>query len=252
MSEITTIHDLFVEELQDIYHAEKQLTKALPKMAKKASNPELRDGFTEHLEETYRQCERLEQIFEELGMRAKAKPCEAMRGLIEEATEMMREDMPEEVMDVALVSCAQKVEHYEIASYGTLVALAEAMGHETIVSLLQETLEEEKHTDEKLTELAQSEINPAAMEAFQMSEEQDDRDERAPSQSRQQRERYAEMQQMAGREQASRSPRAEPPRSQPRPQPARPQSMRNQPSRTPARSGKTTAPSRRSRVQAAE
>jgi ferritin-like metal-binding protein YciE len=209
MSEEKTIHDLFVEELQDIYHAEKQLTKALPKMAKKASNQELKDGIAEHLEETYRQCERLEQIFDHLGMRSKAKPCEAMRGLIEEASEIMREDMPPEVMDVAIVSCSQKVEHYEIASYGTLVALAQAMGHDAIVSLLQETLEEEKHTDEKLTELATSEINPAAMQTLQASSKKSGREE-GPygSYGKGRRERYAELQRAADNPTSARAPAA--------------------------------------------
>ncbi len=237
MSESMSIHDLFVAELQDIYHAEKQLTKALPKMAKAASNDELRDGINEHLEETYRQCERLEQIFDQLGMRAKAKPCEAMRGLIEEASEMMREDMSGNVMDVALISCAQKVEHYEIASYGTLIALAQVMGHDSIVSLLQETLEEEKQTDEKLTELAQSEINPAAMESFPASGAQgEERGASGYGRNRQQRERYAEMQHTVARGSAP-APR-QPSQRQPQPQPVSPgkSTRKKQPSsRTPAK-----------------
>ncbi len=250
MSEIRNVHDLFIDELQDIYHAEKQLAKALPKMAKKASSAELRDGINEYLEDTYRQCERLEQVFEELGMRAKAKPCEAMRGLIEEATEMMREDMPEAVMDVAIVSSSQKIGHYQIASYGTLTALAQVMGHETIVSLLQETLEEEKHSDEKLTELAESEINPAAMETFASSEEEE---EEAPRQGhvRQQRERYAEMQQAASRPQPSRSPRSQPV-SAARGQPARSQQPKQADREAPRRSANSSTVRSRGRVEAAE
>jgi ferritin-like metal-binding protein YciE len=191
------IHELFLEELQDIYHAEKQLTKALPKMAKKASSETLAEGFQNHLEETYGQIARIEECFEELGEKAKAKTCEAMKGLIKEASEMMSEDLEPEVMDVALISAAQKVEHYEIATYGTLIALAEAMGHERVVELLRETLEEEKACDEQLTEVGTSEVNPAAMESYSAEDEEEEQTGRGRTSG--QSKAYAEMQKKAAK-----------------------------------------------------
>lgn len=152
---------LYLDELRDIYNAEKQLTKALPKMAKAASSEELRNGFTEHLEQTRGHVERLDQIFEALGERSSGKKCAGMEGLIEEGSEVMGEDFEGEVMDAALIAAAQRVEHYEIAAYGTVCAFAELLGETEQVSLLRQTLDEEKQTDEKLTELSQ-EINIAA------------------------------------------------------------------------------------------
>lgn len=152
---------LYVEELRDIYSAEKQLTKALPKMAKAAASEELRSGFTEHLEQTRGHVERLEQIFEALGERAGGKKCVGMEGLIEEGSEVMQEDFDGDVMDAALISAAQRVEHYEIAAYGTVCAFADLLGETEQASLLRQTLDEEKATDEKLTELSQ-EVNVAA------------------------------------------------------------------------------------------
>ena len=162
---VKTTDDLLLEELRDIYHAEKQLVKALPKMAKKAKSDKLRQAFEHHLEETNGQIERLEQVFDHLDKPARGKRCEAMQGLIEEAQEMMEEIKTPEVLDVALIAGAQKVEHYEIASYGTVHALAEAMGHQEVAQLLAQTLQEEKETDRKLNELAISDINKKAMKS---------------------------------------------------------------------------------------
>jgi ferritin-like metal-binding protein YciE len=162
---VKTTDDLLLEELRDIYHAEKQLVKALPKMAKKAKSDKLRQAFEHHLEETNGQIERLEQVFDHLDKPARGKRCEAMQGLIEEAQEMMEEIKTPEVLDVALIAGAQKVEHYEIASYGTVHALAEAMGHQEVAQLLAQTLQEEKETDRKLNELAISDINKKALKS---------------------------------------------------------------------------------------
>ncbi len=152
---------LYVDELRDLYSAEKQLTKALPKMAKAATSEELSNGFTEHLEQTRGHVERLEQIFEALGERSSGKKCAGMEGLIEEGSEVINEDFEGSVMDAALIGAAQRVEHYEIAAYGTVCAFAELLGETRHLELLKQTLDEEKQTDEKLTELSQ-EINVAA------------------------------------------------------------------------------------------
>ena len=152
---------LYVDELRDIYNAEKQLTKALPKMAKAATTEELRNGFTEHLEQTRGHVERLEQIFEALDQRASGKRCVAMEGLVEEGSEIMQDDFEEEVLDAALIAAAQRVEHYEIAAYGTLCAFADLLGESQHASLLRQTLDEEKATDERLTELSRD-VNVAA------------------------------------------------------------------------------------------
>jgi ferritin-like metal-binding protein YciE len=159
------MRDLLIDELRDIYHAEKQLTRALPKLARAASNEQLKEAFTQHLEETRGQIERLEQVFELLDTRTRGKPCHAMEGLIEEAKEIMEMSLEPELLDVALIAAAQKVEHYEIAGYGTLVALAQTSGFNEAAQLLQETLDEEKKTDQLLNELAISDVNKKAMEA---------------------------------------------------------------------------------------
>jgi len=161
---IKTIHDMFLHELQDIYHAEKQLTRALPKMAKAASSDELRQAFEMHLEETKGQVDRLEQVFQLLDKRSRGKKCEAMEGLIEEAKEQMEEIEDPEVLDCALIVAAQKVEHYEIAGYGSLHALAKALGNDEVANLLGETLAEEKATDEKLNKLATGSVNKKALQ----------------------------------------------------------------------------------------
>ena len=152
---------LYIDELKDLYSAENQLVKALPKMAKAASSDELREGFEKHLEQTKGHVQRLEKIFEALGENPKAKKCKGMEGLIEEGSEAMQEDYEGSVLDAALIAAAQRVEHYEIAGYGTVRSMAETLAEDDHVSLLKETLQEEKETDEKLTELA-SQINTEA------------------------------------------------------------------------------------------
>jgi ferritin-like metal-binding protein YciE len=154
------LKELFVDELRDIYDAEKQLTKALPKMAKAAENSELRAAFEEHLEITRAQVSRLEEVFKLLGMPARGKTCEGMKGLIEEGDEKLKE-LEGSVLDAALIGSAQKVEHYEIATYGTLATFAEVLEMEDAKDLLGQTLEEEKEADEKLTAIA-GQINPEA------------------------------------------------------------------------------------------
>lgn len=153
------LQELFLDELADIYNAEQQLTKALPKMARAAQHPELRQGFQTHFQETEGQIARLEQAAQALGESIKRKTCKAMKGLIEEGSEMMQEKKGSAALDAALIAAAQKVEHYEIASYGTLCAWAKQMNHDEALELLHETLEEEKATDEKLTHLAESLAN---------------------------------------------------------------------------------------------
>jgi ferritin-like metal-binding protein YciE len=159
---LDSLETLFVEELRDIYNAETQLTKALPKMAKAASSPELKTAFEEHLEQTKGHIERLDEIFEGLGKKATGKTCKAMKGLVEEGSEMMEEEGEDSVLDAGIIAAAQKVEHYEIASYGTVRTWAEMLGKDDAVDLLQQTLDEETETDEKLTELAESTINQEA------------------------------------------------------------------------------------------
>jgi ferritin-like metal-binding protein YciE len=162
---IRTTRELMLDELRDIYHAEKQLVRALPKMAKAAKADKLRQAFEHHLEETKGQVERLDQVFQQLDARSSGKRCEAMEGLIEEAKEAMEEIKTPEVLDAALIVGAQKVEHYEIAAYGSACALAEALGQPEVKQLLEQTLEEEKATDQKLNKLALSEINKTALAA---------------------------------------------------------------------------------------
>jgi ferritin-like metal-binding protein YciE len=154
---------LYIDELKDLYSAETQLVKALPKMAKAASSDELRQGFEEHLEQTRGHVERLEKVFKTLGESPKGKTCKAMQGLIEEGAEVIEEDFEGSLMDAALIGAAQRVEHYEIAAYGTVCAFAKELGESDQAELLSETLDEEKETDEKLTELAEQ-INKEANE----------------------------------------------------------------------------------------
>jgi ferritin-like metal-binding protein YciE len=159
-----SVQDLLLNELRDIYDAEKQLVRALPKMAKASSSGQLRQAFQEHLEETKNQVERLEQAFDRLDTRTRGKRCEAMHGLIAEASEIMEEIKTPQVLDAALIAGAQKVEHYEIAAYGSVRALAEACGYREVAELLDETLEEEKEADQKLSQIALSEVNKAALD----------------------------------------------------------------------------------------
>lgn len=161
---LDSLHDLFVDELKDIYNAEQQLVKALPKMAKAASSPELQAAFEEHLEVTRGQVERLEAVFQQIETTARGKKCKAMEGLLEEGKELMEEDAAADVMDAALICAAQKVEHYEIAAYGCLRTYASLLGYDKAAELLHETLDEESEADKKLTELAESSINVEATE----------------------------------------------------------------------------------------
>jgi ferritin-like metal-binding protein YciE len=156
------LHQLFLDELADVYNAEQQLTRALPKLAKAAKNDELREAFQEHLQETENHISRLDQVFESLGESLKRKKCKAMEGLVEEGDEIISEQKGSNALDAGLILAAQKVEHYEIASYGSLCSWAEQMNHDDALELLRETLEEEKAADEKLTEIAESIANTQA------------------------------------------------------------------------------------------
>jgi len=153
-----------VEELQDLYSAETQITKALPKMAKAATSQTLKDAFESHLEETKEQIKRLDQIFENLGESSKGKTCEGMKGLLKEGDELMKEDADPEVLDAGLISAAQRVEHYEMAGYGTVRTYAELLGEDEAVTLLEATLKEEKAADSKLSKVA-NKINVQANKA---------------------------------------------------------------------------------------
>ena len=156
------LHELFLNELADVYNAEQQLTKALPKMVKTAETDELRWAFESHLEETRQHVSRLEKIAGELNESLRPQSCAAMRGLIEEADDLIEQQKESSALDAALIAAAQKVEHYEIASYGTLIAWAEQMGHSGAVELLKETLDEEKAADDNLTSVAESVVNRKA------------------------------------------------------------------------------------------
>src|SRR4051812_41994393 len=169
---LDSLEKLFFEELKDIYHAEKQLTRALPRMAKAAESEELQQAFTTHLKETEGQIKRLEQVFKQVGQPVRGKRCKGMEGLIEEGKEMMEEEGEPQVLDAALISAAQKVEHYEIASYGCLRTYAELLGYSEAQQLLEQTLEEEEAADKKLTELGESGINEAAVAAGAGMEEE--------------------------------------------------------------------------------
>ena len=162
MAILDSLNKLLEEELKDIYSAEKQLLKALPKMARRASSEELKSALTEHAEVTRRQIGRLEDVFESLGKPAKAKTCKAMQGLVDEASEIMEEEGDDAVLDAGIIAAAQKVEHYEIASYGTVRTWARLTGQNEAAELLQETLDEEAETDKRLTALAESFVNPEA------------------------------------------------------------------------------------------
>jgi len=157
-----SLDDLFMHFLQDIYYAERQLLKALPKMAKSSQAPALKDAFTAHHQETIHQVERLDQVFEHLGKPAKGVPCEAIKGLIEETEEVIGASDIGPVRDAGLIACGQAVEHYEMARYGALIAWANAGGHTEVVGLLQQTLDEEKMADKKLNDLAIKQINKNA------------------------------------------------------------------------------------------
>jgi ferritin-like metal-binding protein YciE len=171
---LETLNDLLVKNMIDLYDAEKQITKALPKMIKTATSEDLRAGFEEHLEQTQNHIIRLEDAFKELGMKAKGKKSEGMKALIDEGKLLMSEKgMEDSVMDAALIMAAQHVEHYEIAAYGTACAHAEALGLDRVFELLNETLEEEEETDEKLSDLAETAVNEAAALESEESEEEE-------------------------------------------------------------------------------
>ena len=160
--DITSLDDLFVHQVQDIYYAEQQIVKALQKMIQKCTDPQLRQGFQTHLGETENHVRRLEQVFNLIGRSAKAVDCPAIDGIIKETNEVTGDVEGNDVLDAALISCAQAVEHYEMARYGTLVAWAKRLGHTDCVALFQKTLDEEKATDQKLTSLAEKSINKKA------------------------------------------------------------------------------------------
>ena len=160
--DIKTLDDLFVHTLQDIYYAENQITKTLPKMIDKATNPELKRGFEEHLTQTHEQIKRLEQVFEMHGQKVKAVTCQAINGIIEEANEVAGDVADKDVLDAALVASAQAVEHYEITRYGSLIAWAKQLGRSDCAAVLQKNLDEEKATDQKLTQMADSQVNRRA------------------------------------------------------------------------------------------
>ena len=162
--EIDSLQKLYVDELKDLYSAEKQILQALPRMAKKASNPQLRQAFEEHLAVTRTHVERLDRIFERLERSPRGKKCKGMEGLLEEGKEVMQEDMDPEVLDAALIAAAQRVEHYEIAGYGTVRSYARLLREDEDARLLQQTLDEEGEADQKLTQLAESSINVEAMQ----------------------------------------------------------------------------------------
>jgi ferritin-like metal-binding protein YciE len=179
MAETGTLHDAFIDELRDAYDAERQLTKALAKLAKAAAAPELREAFESHLEETQGQIQRLEQVFESLDQKVRGKHCDGIAGIIEEGKAVMEEDFDDATMDACLIAAGQRAEHYEMAAYGTLVAWARAMGHEDAADLLQQTLDEEKAADQKLSGLAEGGINQSAADSAHPEGESDDEEGQA-------------------------------------------------------------------------
>lgn len=178
MSSMDSLQDLLHDEIKDIYDAEKQLTKALPKLVKKASNDELREALEAHLEETHGHIERIEQVFEQLGMPARGKKCEGMQHLIAEGNDMIAECEDDDTRDAVMIAAAQKVEHYEIATYGTIRTWANILGQRDVAAMFEETLEEEKAADQKLTEIADSFVNAAAAAGEEQEEEEEPRGSR--------------------------------------------------------------------------
>ena len=168
---LDSLQDLFLEELKDVYHAEKQLVQALPRLAKAAGSPELQQAFTSHLKETEGHVQRLERIFQDLGQTARGKRCKGMEGLVEEGKEIMEEEGEQPVIDAALISAAQRVEHYEIAAYGCLRTYAQLLGHQNAVKLLGQTLAEEEAADKKLTAIGERSVNAEAAAAGSGTEE---------------------------------------------------------------------------------
>ena len=177
MAATSTFHDAFIDELRDTYDAERQLTKALAKLAKAATSPDLREAFETHLEETKGQIERLEEVFEGLEEKVRGKHCEGIAGIIEEGKALMEEDFDDATLDAGLIAAGQRAEHYEIAAYGTLVAWAKTMGHTDAAALLQENLDEEKAANAKLSELAEGGINQGAADAAEPDAEREEAEE---------------------------------------------------------------------------
>ena len=177
MAEMNTLMDALVDEVRDLYHAEKQLVKALPKLAKAATSDELRAALVSHLSETENQVGRLEQVFELLEEKPRAKACAGMAGIIEEGSDALKEDAEPAVLDAMIIAAAQRAEHYEMAAYGTAAAWAEGLGLTEVAELLRDTLDEEKAADEKLTALAEAGINDAASAGAEDEEQDEDEDE---------------------------------------------------------------------------
>ncbi len=162
---LESLHELFLTELQDMYDAENELTKALPKMAEKANYPELKSSIEQHLEQTRNHAQRLEEVFRSLGEKAKTQKCKGIRGIIDEGEDLAGRSGDPAAIDAGIIASAQKVEHYEIAAYGSLCSWAETMGHQRELQLLEQTLQEEKETDRKLTQLAERMVNVDAVRA---------------------------------------------------------------------------------------
>ncbi len=180
MMKLNGLRELFLDELKDLYSAESQLVKALPKMAKTASSEQLQTAFTDHLEQTRGHVNRLEQIGEELGVKLTGKKCKAMEGLIKEGAEVIGSEGADNIIDLALVAAAQRVEHYEISAYGSARAIAEQLGNSSAVQLLQETLDEESAADEKLTNIAEKDLYPKTNGASARAENESEEDEDTP------------------------------------------------------------------------
>ena len=172
---LDTLQKLYIDELRDLYNAETQLLKALPKMAKGASSQELKDAFEKHLEQTKTHVERLEEVFEQLGEKPRGKTCRAMKGLIEEGSEILEKDGDESVLDAGIIVAAQKVEHYEIAGYGSVRTFAHLLGQNEAAELLQTTLDEESETNEILNKLAETVVNPEALMETELASSGSDR-----------------------------------------------------------------------------
>jgi ferritin-like metal-binding protein YciE len=180
MADARHLHDAFIDELRDAYDAERQITKALPKLVKAATSPELKAAFESHLEETREHVNRLEEAFGLLDEKVRGKHCEGVAGILEEGKSVMGEDFDDDTMDACLIASAQRVEHYEMAAYGTLVAWAEAMGHSDVVDLLRQTLDEEKAADQALTGLGEGGINMRASKGADDEDEADREDDDTP------------------------------------------------------------------------
>ena len=195
MPNLDSLEELFKDELKEIFDAEKQLTKALPKLAKKATSTELQTAFEDHLQETEMHVERLEQVFDQLGMAPRARASKAMRNLIAEGSDMIAEAEDDATRDALMIAAAQKVEHYEIAAYGTLRTWANVLGRHDAAGLLDETLDEEKQTDQRLTQIAESSINEAA--AAHSREEEEEEEEEQDEEPRRMRTGRARSRRMA-------------------------------------------------------